>query len=84
MTPCLSPRFEETLVIVDRKRSKSSIEWSQNNGSSTITQLQIMSPRRNTSKNTMVRVYPTLWMPLFQGGCSEDLEKHLFIFEMIW
>lgn len=66
-TPCASPRFEENLAIVVSKGSKNSSQGSQSSGSSTITQLHIVSPKRNTQQNTMVGVDPTLRMPLFQG-----------------
>jgi hypothetical protein len=80
-TPCASPRSEETLSIVVSKGSKDN---SQNSGSSTITQLQIVSPRRNTMQNMMVGVDPTLRMFVFHGAGSEDPEQHLFICETIW
>jgi hypothetical protein len=60
----VSPRSEETLSIVVSKGSKDS---SQNNGSSIVTQLQIVSPRRNTTQNMMAGVDPTLRMLVFHG-----------------
>jgi hypothetical protein len=63
------PRFEETLSIVVSKGSKDS---SQRSGSSTVTQLQVVSPRRNTKQNKMEGVNPTLRMHVFHRVGSKN------------
>jgi hypothetical protein len=39
---------------------------------------------KNTAKNTMAGVDPTLRMPLLQGVGSKDPEQHLFICDTTW
>jgi len=69
MTPCVYPRFEETLSIVVSKGSKDS---SHRNRSSIVTHLQVVSPRRNTAQNKMEAVNPTLRMHVFHRAGSKN------------
>jgi hypothetical protein len=56
----------------------------QNRGIRSVNQSHSTSPKVITTHNTMIGIDNTLRIIEFQGAGSEDLEKHLFVCEMIW
>jgi hypothetical protein len=47
-------------------------------------QLSTLREGSSSTRFKMVGVDPTIILPEFCGEASEDLEKHLFIYENIW
>jgi hypothetical protein len=84
-TPRRTPSFRQPDFERRKTVGSTSTQGKTTGGANSGSISQVSTSHRGSSSTFRVaRHDPTIKLPEFKGEASEDLEKHLFVYEKIW